>query len=337
MLGYEIDEKGTKRIVSKTQATLNQKPPTSHKQLESFLGRVHHLTKFIPNLASLCREFRNLLQKDTKYVWTNHHQTKFKNINTCIRNLTDNTHYDKKRKTRVKTDASRAGLRAALEQETCNGWEKISYASRFVNKAKEKYSINKLELLGVIWALEHLKHYLLGHHSTVQTDNRALLSILKERTSEIYQSRLTRWYYRTIPFHFSIKHKAGTKMGFADYMSRNPSELAKPPSTYDENFIIAQIDIIQETLQIIRKRGRPKKQHNNQPANTMQTRRNVKSNTLESSEDSNKLLYNQTKRQRRRPKKIKVESSNDSTEIKRNSHEHVKKTSNFKIIVNTTY
>ena len=262
-LGYEIDQKGIKPIVSKTQAILNLKPPTSNKQLKSFLGSVHHLTKFIPNLAPLSREFRNLLQKDTKYIWTNHHQTKFENIKECIRNLTENTHYDTKRKTRVKTDASRSGLGAVLEQETCDGWETISYASRFLNKAEEKYSINELELLGVVWALEHFKHYLLGHHFIVQTDHRALLSILKERSSKIHQSRLTRWYDRLIPFNFTIEHIAGTKMGLADYMSRNPSELAKPPSTYDENFIIAQIDVIKETLKILRKRGRPKKHNNN--------------------------------------------------------------------------
>ena len=56
-LGYEIDKKGIKPIVSKTQAILNLKSPTSHKQLKSFLGSVHHLKKFIPNLAPLCREF----------------------------------------------------------------------------------------------------------------------------------------------------------------------------------------------------------------------------------------------------------------------------------------
>ena len=129
-LGYEKDQKGIKPIVSKTQAILNLKLPSSHKQLKSFLGSVHHLTKFIPNLAPLCRELRNLLQKDTKYVWTNHHQTKFENINKCIRNLTENTHYDTKRKTGVKTDASRSGLGAVLEQETCNGRKTISYAPR---------------------------------------------------------------------------------------------------------------------------------------------------------------------------------------------------------------
>ena len=159
-LRYELDQKDIKPIVSKAPAILNLKPPTSHKQLKSFLGSVHHLTNFIPNLAPLCREFRNLLQKDTKYVWTNHHQSKFQNILKCIRSLTENTNYDTKRKSRVKTDPSRLGLGAVLEQETWNRWETISYASRFLNKAEEKNSINEIELLGVVWALEQFKHYL---------------------------------------------------------------------------------------------------------------------------------------------------------------------------------
>ena len=145
-----------------------------------------------------------------------------------------------------------------------------------------------MELL--VWALEHFKHYLLGHHFIVQTDHRALLSILKERSSKIHQSRLTRWYDRLIPFNFTIEHIAGTKMGLADYMSRNPSEPAKPPSTYDENFIIAQIDVIKETLQILRKRGRPKKHIKNntheQIAQTQHEYNTRKRNTMESPHDS---------------------------------------------------
>ena len=164
----------------------------------------------------------------------------------CIRNLTENTHYDTKKKTTVKTDASRSGLGAVLEQETSNEWETISYATRFLNKVDKKYSINELELLGVVWALEHFKHNLLRHHFTVQTDHRALLSILKEKSSKIHQSRLTKWYDRLIPFHFNIEHIAGTKIGLTDYMYRNTSDPAKPPITYDENFIKAQIDIIKE-------------------------------------------------------------------------------------------
>ena len=91
-------------------------------------------------------------------------------------------------------------------------------------------------------------------------DHRALLSILKERSSKIHQSRLTRWCDRLIPFTFTIEHIPGSKIGMADYMSRNPDQIGTPPSTYDADFIIAQIIVIKNTLNIIRKRGRPKKE-----------------------------------------------------------------------------
>ena len=42
-------------------------------------------------------------------------------------------------------------------------------------------------------------------------------------------------------------------MGMADYMARNPDQIASPPSTYDADFIIAQINVIKDTLNIIRK------------------------------------------------------------------------------------
>ena len=282
-LGYEINDKGIKPIVSKTQAILNLKSPSTQKQLKSFLGSIHHLTKFIPNLANLCKDFRKLLQKDTKFLWLEHHENAFNKIKDNIRQLTENTHFNVNRQTRVKTDASRGGLGAVLEQETCNGWVTIAYASRFLNKAEEKYSINELELLGVVWALEHFKHYLLGHNFTVQTDHRALLSLLKERSSKIHQSRLTRWCDRLIPFTFTIEHIPGSKMGLADYMSRNPNDLPKAPSKYDDEFIIAQINIIKETLNILRKRGRPKKK------------------TIETEQEIEKIA-----KRRGRPRKIKT-------------------------------
>ena len=97
----------------------------------------------------------------------------------------------------------------------------------------------------------------------------------------------------------------------------------KTPSTYDENFIVAEIDVIKETLQIIRKRGRPKKLNNNKTQRNTKTTHNdsydIKTNTMESSNDSNKSLNCQTKRQRGRPRKANVELSNDSTLTKYNT------------------
>ena len=38
----------------------------------------------------------------------------------------------------------------------------IAYASHFLKSLEEKYSVNELELLGVVWTIELFKHYLYG-------------------------------------------------------------------------------------------------------------------------------------------------------------------------------
>ena len=153
-----------------------------------------------------------------------------------------------------------------------------------------------MELLGVVWALDYFKHYLYGQYFTVQTDHRALLSILKDKSTKAHQSRLTRWCDRLIPFHFQIKHIPGSKMGLTDYISRKPHNKAKPISRYDEDFVIAQIDAIIQTINAIKQRGRPRKLDN-----------------LESLDDSKALTKKpEIKRPRDRPQKLPLQSQDDS-------------------------
>ena len=81
------------------------------------------------------------------------------------------------------------------------------------------------------------------------TDHRTLLSIMKEhRSNKSYNSRLTRWVDRLLPFQFDIEHLPGAKMGLVDYISRNPSQKAKKISTYDEEFIVAKLKLISKSI-----------------------------------------------------------------------------------------
>ena len=134
---------------------MSLQPPYTLKKLRSFLGSVHYISKFIPNLAQLCHPLRPLLRKSTKYIWTDTHTLHFNAIKTRITNHTENMHYNPQFETRIKSDASRSGLGAALEQLTVDGWKPISFASRFLNSSEERYSFNELELLGVVWSIEY--------------------------------------------------------------------------------------------------------------------------------------------------------------------------------------
>ena len=143
-----------------------------------------------------------------------------------IANATENSHYNPQLETRVKCVASSSGLGAALEQLTVDGWKPIAFTSRFLNPCEQRYSVNELELLGVLWSIEYFKNYLYGKNFRVLTNHRVLLSILKEnRSKKSYNSRLTRWI-RLLLFQFDIESLPGAKMGLVDYTSRHPNQKA---------------------------------------------------------------------------------------------------------------
>ena len=140
-------------------------------------------------------------------------------------------------------------MAAAHEQNTPEGWKPIAFASRFLNPIEERYSVNELELLGIVLFFDFFKYYLYGKNFTFIRDHRALLSILKEhRSNKSYKSRLSRWVDRLLLYNFTIEHMPGAKMGLVDYISRNPFAETKKVSTYDEHFVVATISRIRDSM-----------------------------------------------------------------------------------------
>ena len=214
-LGFTITTSGITPLITKTEAITELNNPKTLKHLQSFLGSVHHLTKFIPNLAKLSEPLRPLLKKNpeaknNKLDWKAEHSSAFNNIKSKIHQIIENKHFDTTKQTRVKCDASAKGLGTCIEQKHNNEWHTIAFASRFLNKHESRYSTNELEFLAVVWSLEHLKHYLFGTEFTLQTDHRALPTAFNESLgNKTYQSRLTRWVDRLLPFNFNLEHIPG--------------------------------------------------------------------------------------------------------------------------------
>ena len=177
-LGFKISKSGIAPLFDKTKAIKDIPIPKNLKELRSFFGSTNQYIKFVPNLASLGSPLRPLLNKKSIFLWNEDHSKAFDKIKSEIVNLTENTHFDVKKPTRVKTDASHNGLGASLKQLHENVWKTVSFASRFLNPHESKYSTKELELLGVVWAVEHYKNYLYGSEFEIITDHKALLSAL---------------------------------------------------------------------------------------------------------------------------------------------------------------
>ena len=176
--------------------------------------------------------------KNNKLEWKEEHSSAFQNITNKINQIIENKHFDTTKQTRVKSDATAKGLGASIEQKHNNEWHTNNFESRFLNNHESRYSTNELELLAVVWSLEHFKHYLYGTEFTLQTDHRALLTVLNENPgNRTYQSRLTRWVDRLLPFNFNLEHIPGKNKGFADYLSHQPKHNPTTPPPHLQRMI----------------------------------------------------------------------------------------------------
>ena len=101
-LGHKFTQSRIAPLESKTAAILSLPAPNNLKQLRSFLGSVHYIGKFIPNLSQLCHPLRLLLKKNIIFVWNDEHETQFQSIKNKVANATENTHYNSHLETRIK-------------------------------------------------------------------------------------------------------------------------------------------------------------------------------------------------------------------------------------------
>ena len=134
------------------------------------------------------------------------------------------SHFKRTQEIRIKCDASKQGLGAVLQQSHINGeWKPICFASRFLSEFESKVSFNELELLTIVWAVEHYRNYVYGVQFKIIYDHIALMSVLKSnRRFKTFSSRLTRWVDRLLPFEFEVVNVAGSTLGMVGYLSRHP-------------------------------------------------------------------------------------------------------------------
>ena len=75
-------------------------------------------------------------------------------------------------------NASADGFGAALSQERGGKREPIMFCSRVTSPAERNYSNSERELRAVVYGLEELIYLTAGRKVTVETDHRALVTIL---------------------------------------------------------------------------------------------------------------------------------------------------------------
>ena len=133
--------------------------------------------RFSPDSACLTSHLRQLLRKDTPWVWLPEHTTDFKQTKAALTCPTTLQPFDPRVKTVLLTDASRLhGIGFALVQRYKDRLALIQCGSASLSPTQSRYSTVELECLAIIHAIQKCHYYLAGvQQFEVWTDHRPLV------------------------------------------------------------------------------------------------------------------------------------------------------------------
>ena len=208
---------------NKVQAIVEMNPPTNVKDLQSFLGVVNYLSGFSPYVAELATPLRQLLRKDSVFIWTPEYNRAFNAIKKEMASPKVLKFFDHDKPVILEVDASGHGLGAALLQPANDSrnsnLQPVVYASKTLSDTEKRYANIEREMLAIVFAVERFHHYTYGRKIQVITDHKPLVAILKKGISSA-PPRLARMLLRLQKYDIELEYTPGKQLKLADALSR---------------------------------------------------------------------------------------------------------------------
>lgn len=162
-LGHLISADGIAVDPDKTQAVRNFKLPQNQTHVRSFLGLAGYYRRFIKNFAQIAKPLFDIVGAKQRFEWTPKQTEAFATLKDRLTTAPIIKQFDPKFETILYVDSSYLGIGAVLEQIDELGTPfVVEYASRTLRSNEMRYAPTELECLGLIYSIEHFRHYLLG-------------------------------------------------------------------------------------------------------------------------------------------------------------------------------
>ncbi|CAL9691326.1 unnamed protein product [Knipowitschia caucasica] len=226
-LGFTIGFGKIRPQVEKMEAIRSFPVPTTKRKVRGFVGLVGWYRKFVPHFSERTAVLTNLTKNEepNKVRWTSECERAFNDLKEAICAEPVLQSPDFSQPFILQTDASQTGLGAVLIQEMEGERRPVVFLSRKLLDRETRYSTVEKECLGVKWAVESLRYYLLGRHFILETDHRALQWLHKMRNAN---NRITGWYLSLQPYNFTVQYRPGKSNVVADCLSRSAEDEASP-------------------------------------------------------------------------------------------------------------
>lgn len=219
-LGFIISREGIAPEPMKLDAILEFEEPKNKRQLQQFLGICNYYRQFNVNHSKSVDPLRNLLTKETDWVWTEEHSSAFKKLKQNFANCIKLKHVIPNAQFRLQTDGSDKGVRGVLYQiDEQKEHNVIGVVSRCLSRAEVNYTTTEKELLAIVYSIEKFRVYLIGVRFLIITDHQSLTFL---NMAVFQNARITRWNLLLQQYTFNVEYCRGIDNVVADFFSRNP-------------------------------------------------------------------------------------------------------------------
>ena len=236
--------------------------PTNIKELQSFLGSVNYLSKFIPYLSTNRKPLQDLLKHssvDAEFLWLDTHTEAFIKLKTAICKYVTLKYFDSSLPIYIECDTSKKGIGVVMLQpdsaientsksDVPNNLHPVFYASKTLTDTESNYSNIECEMLGVVFSILHFMHFTFGWKVHVITDHKPLITFFRKNLHAT-SPRLSGMLVQILDYNIEFHHQEGTKMHLSDALSRlnthdSDVEKSKAKPVADFNITTHDVEIL---------------------------------------------------------------------------------------------
>ena len=224
-LGHTLSDKGISPGFDKTRAIRESRPPTTTRQLKSFMGLCNYFRCYIRDFAHIANPLYKLTRQDSEWPGGELPPAALTAFNTLQQSIcaqpvlkypTRNGKYHLFVDAAIGDAANEGGLGAVLMQDDEAGEKHpVAYASRRLVSHEANYPAFLLEMQAAVYGMETFEHYLRGRAFCPYSDHKPLVKL-----STVHTKTLNRLQLKMQEMYPEMRYVPGKENTVADFLSR---------------------------------------------------------------------------------------------------------------------
>jgi len=215
---FERSTGGVSTDPQKLEAMTLWPMPKNVTGLRGFLGLTGYNKRFVHNYGKIARPLTNLLKKNA-FQWSSEAQTAFEQLKQAMTSLPTLAVPDFSKPFVVETDACGTRFRVVLMQEG----RPLAFWNTTISERNQRKSVYDREFMAVVKVVQKWRHYLLGNHFIIKTDQKSLKFLIEHRKLGEEQYK---WIFKWEGYDFEIQYKPGKENSATDGLSKRSSYCA---------------------------------------------------------------------------------------------------------------